>query len=112
MNDTSEALNWIMTALSNNKMGSGKPPLMKIEDDEAERQKVVHAEEQRFNDLKNQKNGLVHTNSRRSPYMKTSRINRFPVPNVKLYWEVYPTVVTSNYMLLLLKYSILSNTGN
>ena len=74
--------------MSNNKMGSGKPPLLKIEDDETERQKVVDTEEKHFNELKEKKGGIVHMKSRASPYMKASRINRFPVPNIKLYWEV------------------------
>lgn len=88
LNSTCEALNWIMNAMSKNKMGEGTPPVMKVESDVNERQKVANAEEKQFQELCKTKGGIVHSKCRTSPYVQASKINRFPVPNAKLYWEV------------------------
>ena len=81
-------MNWIMDALSSNKMGRGKPPMLKIAQDEKSRQEVIDAEEKLFNDWKDKKGGIMHIKCRASPYPKASRVRRFPVPNTKIYWEV------------------------
>ena len=77
-----------MEALASNKMGKGQPPLLKITEDEVTRQEVIDAEEKLFEEWRAKKNGFVHIKCRASPYLKASRIRRFPVPNNKLYWEV------------------------
>lgn len=88
LNNTSEALNWIMKAMSGNNMGKGKPPLLKTEEDETSRQQVIDEEEKLFNQWKAKKNNIVHVKCRASPYIKASKVRRFPIPNTKLYWEV------------------------
>ena len=77
-----------MDALATSKMGRGKPPMLKIVEDEVSRQEVLDAEEKLFESWKAKKNGFVHIKCRASPYLKASRIRRFPVPNTKIYWEV------------------------
>lgn len=88
MVETGEALNWIMDALSTNKMGKGRPPMMKLKDDETSRQEVLDAEEKLFKEWSEKKKSLIHIKCRASPYPKAPRIRRFPVPNTKVYWEV------------------------
>ncbi|GFR76765.1 transient receptor potential cation channel subfamily M member 2-like [Elysia marginata] len=91
--NTTRALDWIMQALQENKLGAKKPkpvlPDFQKQQEEEEQQKRLQKErtQQLVKDLL-EKKIETHYKSRRSPYFCSPNIQRFSVPDEKVLWEI------------------------
>ncbi|KAK3787677.1 hypothetical protein RRG08_031907 [Elysia crispata] len=91
--NTTRALDWIMSALQENKLGAKgpKPVLPDFQKQREEEEKQKRAQKEREKQLVKdllEKKIETHYKSRRSPYFCCPKIQRFSVPDEKVLWEI------------------------